>query len=181
MTPTGRDTRLSPETIWEVYVRVRDANRPGAADDETTPAPEPDLNESPSFWFAGALWNSTEDQIERFHADGVWINGYDDQYQDLVARIKPGDRIAIKASFVQKNRLPFDVGGAPVSCMRIKATGTVTGNRGDGKTVTVDWDPPFAPRDWYFYTYRTTLVEADAENEMALKLIDFTFNGAAQD
>jgi 5-methylcytosine-specific restriction protein B len=95
--------------------------------------------------------------------------------------MKPGDRIAIKSSFVRKLNLPFDVGGMSVSCMRIKATGIITGQTGDGRSVTVDWDPPAAPRDWYFYTYRTTLVEADTENEMALKLIDFAFNGASQD
>lgn len=181
LTPAGRDTRLTTETTWDLYVRVRDANRPGAVNEDTTPAPEPALaSEVTSFWFAGAVWD-TEDQTERFRAEGVWINGYDDKLKDLVARMKPGDRIAIKASFVQKYRLPFDVGAAPVSCMRIKATGTITGNKGDGKTVTVDWDPPFGPRDWYFYTYRTTLVEADTEYETAQKLISFTFNGASQD
>ncbi|MBM4442780.1 MAG: AAA family ATPase [Candidatus Rokubacteria bacterium] len=183
LTPTGRDTHLTPETTWDLYVRVRDANRPGAADEDTAPAPEIDLadEEEPSYWFGGAVWDRTEDQTERFLAEGVWSNGYEDQFNDLVARMKPGDRIAIKASFVQKHRLPFHAGGKPVSCMRIKATGTVTGNKGDGKTVTVDWDSSFAPRDWYFYTYRTTLVQADTENEMALKLIEFSFNGASQD
>ena len=182
LTPAGRDTRLTPETTWDLYVRVRDANRPGAVNEDTTPAPEPDLaDEGPSFWFAGAVWDRTEDQMARFLAEGVWINGYEDQLKELVARMKAGDRIAIKAAFVQKYRLPFEVGGAPVSCMRIKATGVITGNKGDGRTVTVDWDPPFAPRDWYFYTYRTTLVEADTENEMALKLINFSFYGASQD
>lgn len=183
LTPPGRVAHLTPETTWGLYVRVRDANRPGEADEDTTPAPESDLvdDEGPSFWFAGAVWDGTEDQTERFLAEGVWINGYDDQLTDLVARMKPGDRIAIKASFVQKHQLPFQVGGAPVSCMRIKATGTITGNKGDGKTVTVDWDPRFAPRDWYFYTFRTTLVEADTEDEKARKLIDFSFNGAPQD
>jgi len=182
LTPAGRDTRLTTETTWDVYVRVRDANRPGAANEDNAPAPEPDLaSEGTSFWFAGAAWGGTEDQTERFRAEGVWINGYDDKFKDLVARMKPGDRIAIKASFVQKNQLPFDVGGKPVSCMRIKATGTITGNKGDGKTVTVNWDPSFKPRDWYFYTYRITLVEADTENEMASKLIDFAFRGASQD
>ena len=29
----------------------------------------------------------------------------------------------------------------------------------------VAWDPVVAPRDWYFYTYRTTVVETDAESE----------------
>lgn len=184
LTPAGRDTHLTPESTWDLYVRVRDANRGGRSDDDDdTPAPESAFpDDCPAFWFAGAVWNKTEDQTERFLAEGVWINGYEDhQFRDEVARMKVGDRIAIKSSFVRKHNVPFDVGGMPVSCMRIKATGSITGQASDGKTVTVDWDPPFAPRDWYFYTYRTTLVEADADNEMALKLIDFAFNGAAQE
>ncbi|WP_237906442.1 McrB family protein [Azospirillum brasilense] len=65
--------------------------------------------------------------------------------------------------------------------MRIKATGTITENLGDGRTVRVAWDPPFEPRDWYFYTYHTTIVEAGMENETARHLVDFVFRGAAQD
>ena len=65
--------------------------------------------------------------------------------------------------------------------MRIKATGTVLDNAGDGRTVKVAWDPPTEPRDWYFYTYRTTIVKADPEGEDGRRLIDFTFRGAPQD
>ena len=117
----------------------------------------------------------------RFIAEGVWENGYEDQFSDLVRRMKAGDRIAIKASFVQKHKLPFDVGGKPVSVMRIKATGIVVENLDDGLKVRVAWDPPFEPRDWYFYTYRTTIVEADNESEDGRRLIDFTFRGVPQD
>ncbi len=65
--------------------------------------------------------------------------------------------------------------------MRIKATGTVLDNASDGRTVKVAWDPPTEPRDWYFYTYRTTIVEADPEAEDGRRLIDFTFRGVTQD
>jgi 5-methylcytosine-specific restriction protein B len=182
LTPAGRDSHLTPATTWDLYVRIRDANRPGAADDDTIPAPETDVEESQAFWFVGAVWDRTDDQTERFLRQHVWINGNDDKAnKDLVARMKRGDRIAIKAAFVQKKGLPFDVGGAAVSCMRIKATGVITGNKGDGKTVTVDWDPPANPRAWYFYTYRDTLHEADPEDERGRKLIDFTFKGTSQD
>jgi 5-methylcytosine-specific restriction protein B len=95
--------------------------------------------------------------------------------------MKPGDRIALKASFVQKYRLPFDVGGKPVSVMRIKATGTILENFDDGRKVRVAWDPPFEPRDWYLYTYRTTIVQADIESEDGRRLVDFTFRGVPQD
>ena len=33
----------------------------------------------------------------------------------------------------------------------------------------------------YFYTYRTTIVEADPEDEAANRLVDFTYRGVAQD
>ncbi len=185
LTPEGRDTQLTTEETWTLYVRIREANRPGISrDEENIPAPgttDADDEDGASYWFVGTVWDRTDDQMPRFLDEGIWQNGYNDQFLDLVCRIKPGDRIAIKASFVRKLSLPFDVGGKPVSVMRIKATGTVLENLNDGRTVKVAWDPPFQPRDWYFYTYRTTIVEADMESEDARRLVDFAFRGLAQD
>jgi 5-methylcytosine-specific restriction protein B len=132
------------------------------------------------YWFGGATWEDA-DQTGRFLNEGVWQNGHEDQFSELVRQMAPGDRIAIKAAFVQKLRLPFDVAGAKVSAMRIKATGTVVENLGDGQTVRVAWDLPTPPRDWYFFTYLKTLHEADPEVEQARKLIEFTFAGEQQD
>jgi len=161
LTPEGRATRLTAEETWALYVRVRDANRPDASKDEDdVPAPGADDDDDASYWFAGAAWDAG-DQMPRFLDAGIWQNGYEDQFSHLVRRMKPGDRIAVKASFVQKRGLPFDVGGRPASVMRIKATGTILENLNDGRTVKVGWDPTFEPRDWYFYTYRTTVVQAD--------------------
>ena len=187
LTPQGRNTRLTPEETWALYVRIRDANRarsPQNDDEEDAPAPESgddDEDSGLSFWFAGAVWDRTDDQVSRFLGEGIWQNGHGNQFGDLVRQMKPGDRIAIKASFVQKRNLPFDVGGKPVSGMRIKATGTVLENLNDGQTVKVSWDASFQPRDWYFYTYRVALVKSDTEDERARKLIDFTFRGSPQD
>src|SRR5208283_3098933 len=184
LTAEGREKRLSPEETWDIYVRIRDANRPGGTEvEEDVPAPGAGGDtegEGKSYWFVGSVWGRTDDQLARFLEQGVWENGYEDQLLDLVRGIKAGDQIAIKASFVKK-RVPFDVGGKPVSVMRIKATGTVLDNAGDGRTVKVAWDPTAEPRDWYFYTYRTTIVEADIETEDGRRLIDFTFRGAPQD
>ena len=184
LTPEGREARLSPEETWDLYVRIRDANRAGGSQvKEDAPAPgtaEDNDEEGKSYWFVGSIWNGIDDQLPRFLEQGVWENGYEDQSLDLVRKIRPGDQIAIKASFVKK-RVPFDVGGKSVSVMRIKATGTVLDNAGDGRRVKVAWDPPAEPRDWYFYTYRITIVEADAEVEYGRRLIDFTFRGTPQD
>jgi 5-methylcytosine-specific restriction protein B len=65
--------------------------------------------------------------------------------------------------------------------MSIKATGTILENPGDGRTVKVAWDPPAGPREWYMYTYQTTLESAEPKNEMSRKLIAFTFRGEKQD
>ena len=184
LTAEGREKILSQEETWDLYVRIRDANRPGSTEaEEDVPAPGAvgDIEgEGKSYWFAGSVWGKTDDQLSRFIEQGIWENGYEDQLLDLVRGIKPGDQIAIKASFVKK-RVPFDVGGKPVSVMRIKATGTVLDNAGDGRTVKVAWDPAVEPRDWYFYTYRTTIVKADTESEDGRRLVDFTFRGAPQD
>jgi 5-methylcytosine-specific restriction protein B len=185
LTTEGREKKLSQEETWDLYVRIRDANRPGGSQgEEDVPAPgtlNDNEDEGKSYWFAGAVWGETDDQLPRFLEQGIWENGYEDKFLDLVRRIRPGDQIAIKASFVKKDRVPFDVSGKHVSVMRIKATGTVLGNAGDGRTVKVAWDPPAEPRDWYFYTYRTTIVEADKEAEDGRRLIDFTFRGVPQD
>lgn len=184
LTPEGFNTHLSPEETWAVFVRVRDSNRPEVAmDEERIPAPgsSEEGDDDESYWFAGAVWDKADDQLPRFLAEGIWENGYDDQFSDLVLRMKPGDRIAIKASFVQKRGLPFYIEGKPVSVMRIKATGTILENINDGKRVKVAWDPQVAPRDWYFYTYRTTVVEANLLDGSAQRLVDFVFRGVPQD
>jgi 5-methylcytosine-specific restriction protein B len=185
LTGEGREATLSPDETWNLYVRIRDANRPGSAQtDEDAPAPDivagSEVYEGKSYWFVGAVWDGANDQLTRFLEEGVWENGYKDQFQDLVRRIRPGDQIAIKAAFVKK-RVPFDVGGKSVSVMRIKATGTILENAGDGRKVRVAWDQPANPRDWYFYTYRNTIAKVDPEAEDGRRLIEFTFRGVPQD
>jgi 5-methylcytosine-specific restriction enzyme B len=95
--------------------------------------------------------------------------------------MRPGEKIAVKSSFVRKHGLPFDAGGRSVSAMRIKATGTIVENMGDGQTVRVAWNPIAEVRDWYFYTYRTALVGAEPNNDKAHRLIDFAFGGKVQE
>ncbi|MDE0508402.1 MAG: AAA family ATPase [Gammaproteobacteria bacterium] len=133
-----------------------------------------------SFWFVGANWGG-DDQTERFLREGIWTNGYDEKFADHVQRMKPGDFIAIKASFTKKYGLPFDNRDKTVSCMRIKATGKVSSRTQDGQSVQVEWNPIVEPKDWYFYTYRVTIVEAKTNDELARRLIRFTFGTHRQD
>lgn len=180
LTEAGKAAKLTPEQAAEIFKGVH-AALPRDEDEQQAPE-EAGIASTVSYWFVGAVWNGVDDQTERFVKEGIWQNGYEDKFSDLVRQMKPGDRIAIKSSYVRKHNVPFENRGRSVSVMRIKAIGTITANRGDGLTVEVDWTPLAEPRDWYFYTYRTTVAQARFEDsDMARQLVAFTFNGADQD
>lgn len=98
------------------------------------------LQEGP-YWFVGASFGRTSDQFDRFITEGIWeIDTPSDRHREQVRRMQPGERIAIKATYVRKNSLPFDNRGRPASVMSIKAIGTITVNGGDGERVSVAWE-----------------------------------------
>lgn len=132
-------------------------------------------------WFVGAAYGGTDDQTPRFLHEGIWENGYQDKYLDAVKSIQVGDRIAIKSSYTRKHDLPFDNRGQTVSVIAIKAIGTVKSNLGDGRTLKVDWNPFDPPREWYFYTNRSTVWRVLPGDWTTDALIGFTFEDKAQD
>ena len=132
-------------------------------------------------WFVGASYGSLNDQTPRFLQEKIWENGYEDKYLDAVKSIQVGDRIAIKSSYTRKHDLPFDNRGQSVSVMAIKAVGIVKENLGDGRTLKVDWEPCDPPREWYFYTNRSTVWRVLPGDWTTDALIGFTFEEKAQD
>ena len=121
------------------------------------------------------------DQTPRFLEEGIWENGFDDKYLDLVRSMRPRDRIAIKSSYTRKHDLPFDNHGNAVSVMAIKAIGTITENLHDGKHVRVDWTKLDPPREWYFYTHRGTTWRVMPGEWTTDGLLAFAFEGKPQD
>ena len=145
-----------------------------------TAAPEP-IQEGP-YWFVGASYGRRDDQVDRFLAEGIWdIDSPSDRNREQVLRMSPGQRIAIKATYVRKNGLAFDNRGRSVSVMAIKAIGTITANPGDGERISVAWESGFVPREWYHYTYQPTIWEVYPTKDMARRLIRFAFDGEPQD
>ena len=136
---------------------------------------------APSYWFVGASYGGTDDQTSRFLIEGIWENGYDDEYHDLVREMRPGERIAIKATYTRKHDLPFDNRGHSVSVMKIKAVGTIAENLNDGKRVRVNWTEQDLSREWYFYTYQRTVWRVMPGEWESDNLIAFTFEGQSQD
>ncbi|MEK6698206.1 MAG: AAA family ATPase [Nitrospirota bacterium] len=146
-------------------------------------SPEAEIGPDNNYWMVGAYWsdNDPPDQTERFVAEGIWENGYEDRLLDEVRSMKVGDKIAIKAASTQRSDLPFEAHGKTVSRMTIKAIGTIVANRGDGRVVEIEWDPSFKAKDWYFYTNQQTLWKLRRDDPYAKRLIDFAFGNAEQD
>lgn len=138
-------------------------------------------------WYVGTTGNDEHGQWHDFSdeyiAQGIWENGWDDKFLDLVNSIKVGDRIAIKSTFTQKHNLPFNNNGKKVGAMRIKAIGVVTGNSGDGKHIQVDWTRVDPAKTWYGPGTLRETIHAVSANDGYIKkqLLDFTFSDDEQD
>ena len=133
-------------------------------------------------WFVGAYGDSDNaHHDEEFIEQGIWRNGYTDKYLEAVKSVQVGDKIAIKTSYTKKNGLPFDNKGKIISVMKIRIVGTVTANHMDGRTLEVDWDMSFKPKEWYFYTFRNTISLPKEDDWRTKALIDFVFNDIPQD
>ena len=140
-----------------------------------------DDKESRPNWFVGASYGRINDQTPRFLLEGIWENGYDDKYLELVRSMRPGDRIAIKSTYIRKHDLPFDNRGYAISVMALKAIGTITENLNDGKRVRVDWAKQEPLREWYFFTYRSTIWPVVPGEWRADGLLAFAFEGKPQE
>ena len=135
---------------------------------------------SETHWFVGASFGGIHDQTDRFLEEGIWENGYDDKFVDLVRSMRPGERIAIKATYTRKHDLPFKTNGHSVATMAIKATGTIIENLNDGKRVRVKWTVIDPRLEWYFYTYLKTVWRVVPGDWAADGLIGFAFEGKPQ-
>lgn len=189
---------LTAEFYRQTLVRMRESGRTPesvshdawlASKQSLKPEVKVDIEpEGTNHWLVGAYWDGVDppDQTPRFIAEGIWENGYEDKYLEEVKSIAVGDKIAIKAATTQKHGHPFDSRGRTVSRLIIKAVGTVIKNLGDGRRLEVEWDPEYQPRDWYFFTNRSTVwrLRTDAayrHREFAARLVDFVWYGADQD
>lgn len=174
-------------SFLELSLLAWQSGRKSAAEAELH-EPSPLIQSDCTYWLVGAYWDNRDprDQTTRFLEEGIWENGYTDRYLDDVKSMQVNDKIAIKAATTQRKNLPFDAQDRTVSRMVIKAVGTIVANRGDGRTVEVEWEPDFQEKSWYFYTNRSTLWRLRTDGNYRLrqyseKLIDFIWGGKEQE
>jgi hypothetical protein len=110
------ETGWNPVDLFDVqsFVWVALEEKWDGEEDAQSAAPEPVVRDvevlaDGPYWFVGASFGRTNDQSDRFIAQGIWeIDSPSDRNRDQVLRMQPGDRIAIKATYVRKSGLPFD-------------------------------------------------------------------------
>ena len=134
-----------------------------------------------TYWFLSAKFSGGLDQTERFIKMGIWENGYENKFLNIVRSISVGDQVAIKSTYNLKNNLPFNNKGQPVSVMEIKAIGIVTKNHQDGKLLEIDWQQTNLNKKWYFYTNIASIWRVKDDYWLSKQLIDFAFYDKPQD
>ena len=135
----------------------------------------PQSDESRPCWFVKASYNpESDDQTTKILYEG--------EHTDDIKSIQPGDRIAIKRTFLRKQGLPFDNRGRLVSVMAIEAIGEVIKNPGDGRRLDIELTRFDPPREWYFFTaIRTVWRVQPGRRPVVDELISFTFDNQPQD
>lgn len=134
-------------------------------------------------WYVNANFTDNRKFLERFIEEGIWENIDGEKNEKYIKEMAVGDKIAIKITSKQTSDLPFDNRGLGVSVMTIKAIGTITNKREDGKTIDVEWNVLEVPKKWYFFTYMDSVwkVIPKKDDWMYKALLDFTFNNIPQD
>ncbi|NCC98714.1 MAG: hypothetical protein EOL95_03285 [Bacteroidia bacterium] len=90
-----------------------------------------------SYYVLGASWDGN-DQTDRFIQNGIWENGYEDKFLNVVNAVNIGDKVAIKSSYATKDRK---------SILRIKAIGEVIKNENNGRILKIKWNNNFQAFD----------------------------------
>lgn len=122
-------------------------------------------SEQNNYFFVGTKFGD-DDYLEYFREEGKWELGWHNneenkQYQKMLKlfnKIKPGDVLFAKSTYVKKKNLPFvKKDDSKVSVMKIRGMATVKDVLDDGHTIIVDWKKEYIEREWFFFTGQETI------------------------
>ena len=122
-------------------------------------------SEQNNYFFVGTKFGD-DDYLEYFMKEGKWELGWHNneenkQYQRMLKlfnKIKPGDVLFAKSTYVKKKNLPFvKKDDLKVSVMKIRGMATVKEVLDDGHTIIVDWKKEYIEREWFFFTGQETI------------------------
>ena len=118
-----------------------------------------------NYFFVGTKFGD-DDYLDSFRKEGKWELGWHNneenkQYQKMLKsfnKIKPGDVLFAKSTYVKKKNVPFvKKDDLKVSVMKIRGMATVKEVLDDGHTIIVDWKKEYIEREWFFFTGQETI------------------------
>ena len=118
-----------------------------------------------NYFFVGTKFGD-DDYLDSFRKEGKWELGWHNneenkQYQKMLKlfnKIKPGDVLFAKSTYVKKKNLPFvKKDDLKVSVMKIRGMATVKEVLDDGHTIIVAWKKEYIEREWFFFTGQETI------------------------
>jgi hypothetical protein len=118
------------------------------------------------FYLVGSNWGDG-DHANRFFKDGIWENGRDDKFTNLIKGVKPGSILLLKSTYATKKKTGY---------FRLKGAGIVLENPQNGQLLTVDWRVKNRKEDIADKSgYRSTIVKVDQKtfSEIILSLKDW--------
>ena len=122
-------------------------------------------SEQNNYFFVGTKFGD-DDYLEYFMKEGKWELGWHNneenkQYQRMLKlfnKIKPGDVLFAKSTYVKKKNVPFvKKDDLKVSVMKIRGMATVKEVLDDGHTIIVDWKKEYIEREWFLFTGQETI------------------------
>ena len=122
-------------------------------------------SEQNNYFFVGTKFGD-DDYLEYFMKEGKWELGWHNneenkQYQRMLKlfnKIKPGDVLFAKSTYVKKKNVPFvKKDDLKISVMKIRGMATVKEVLDDGHTIIVDWKKEYIEREWFFFTGQETI------------------------
>ena len=122
-------------------------------------------SEQNDYFFVGTKFGD-DDYLEYSRKEGKWELGWHNneenkQYQRMLKlfnKIKPGDVLFAKSTYVKKKNVPFvKKDDLKVSVMKIRGMATVKEVLDDGHTIIVDWKKEYIEREWFFFTGQETI------------------------
>jgi hypothetical protein len=132
-------------------------------------------------WFVNKPSAVDEQALGDYLARSSWASPTPADHAALLVEMRLGQPIALKSVTNLTTGLPFFNADRPVSTMTVHATGRVRSVDVATGTVGITWSPLHEPRNWYFWVAIRSLWRVRPEKEMPRALLEFTFNGAAQD
>ena len=122
-------------------------------------------SEQNNYFFVGTKFGD-DDYLEYFMKEGKWELGWHNneenkQYQRMLKlfnKIKPGDVLFAKSTYVKKKNVPFvKKDDLKISVMKIRGMATVKEVLDDGHTIIVAWKKEYIEREWFFFTGQETI------------------------